>query len=62
MAKHPHRREPMTTAERKGDVGRDMARLKGRSRNDVMSDAARGAGSPLGPRTTMEDQLKRRGR
>ena len=31
-------------------VQRDMARLRGRSRSDLASDAERGAGSPLGGR------------
>jgi hypothetical protein len=34
-------------ADYAGPVQQDMERMKGRSRSDLMSDAARGAGSPL---------------
>jgi len=47
-AKRPMRREPMTTSDRAGDVGRDLARLGGQTRNDVMADRDRGSLSQLG--------------
>ena len=48
MAQRPMRREPMSTANRAGDVGRDLARLKGRSETNIVGDNIRGASSPLG--------------
>jgi hypothetical protein len=48
MAKHPHRREPMSTKDRAGDIGRDMARLQASKRDDLTSDRTRGSLSPLG--------------
>jgi len=38
----------LRTAERVRDVGRDLARLQGRSRNDLTRDDVRGPASPLG--------------
>jgi hypothetical protein len=59
--KHPMRREPMSTAERAGNVTKDLVRLKGQSRADLERDDMRGAGSPLGMGTHSKREMERRG-
>jgi hypothetical protein len=53
MAKRPMRNEvekAMRKEERAKDVGRDMARLQGRSTSQLEPDHSRGPSSPLGKR------------
>jgi hypothetical protein len=44
----------MRKEERVRDVGRDLARLQGRTRNDLASNKDRGPASPLGHRRIEE--------